>query len=216
MKIITVILMCIIIFGCHFSNKSDLKMTNYTLKVQSNKNLNDKKKWIRLYVDNVVFDSVYLSVYKSSSLWSNNVSKYKFFNYYFDGVYHNFLGLLDTVEKKWILKLTSDNLGFVNPSFNGVTSNDKYFLFGFGDIGGERGIDIYNSNGKKVFSQTVLTDYGNCCSWTKNDEFEYWAISNIDTLPKLDTQKQEAWIQKFIWKDCKTIITDSIKKGFIP
>jgi hypothetical protein len=214
MKKTSILILFFIIYGCKVNHKTNLPVV---VDSTANRSVDKDSKfyaWNKVIIDGLVFDSIYLYGYAKNcvTLESNSIGIFKFFSHNTcEGVYYNFMGLVDTLKKKWIFRIEEEGLIF--PTFNGASSNNKYFLFSFGDAGGSSGIEIFNLEGKIVFQREVL---GSNNKWNSKDEFEFWDIvpeSVSDTLPKLE--EQYAWVQKFLWRDEKVIETDSITKRIV-
>lgn len=234
MRILKYFLLVIVITSCQQSNdkeKADSvdkikeKTTDNSIQAEIKHSVqilnkidfhySDDHKTVAIKINDNFFDIINLVSYndKFYKLKIEQYGDYRFVIHLWDGIYFNFMGLIDVKNKKWILKYigvedSTISTSVINPTLLGISPDQKHFLLSFGDVT-EDYCKIYDMSGDKVFD---FINHKPPTSWTSDNKIIYWSKSKIDTLPKLGVQ--EIWMQKTIWKDNKIKKVNEFKKGF--
>lgn len=174
-------------------------------------------KYYRIVVNNAPFDSIGLHYRSDSELQIEDNGNLIFVTHRFDGVYYNFMGLINKENRKWIvynIDTTKECNGNVimNPEFSGFSPDTKYVLFKGGSSGGSTVCEIYNLKGTLVFS-CVAMEVGMKYGWEGNSDFAFWSFADssmIDTARMKKVDPMNSWVQKCIWTSSGLIKTDSI------
>lgn len=217
-RILNLLLICLLLTNCQNLQKSEKsekakESENFEYKASlENGNLNI------FGADGKTFGQINISANSENRLIQKNKGDFFFVAFYEDyEVVPDFLGLINTADKKWIIKVNpneSKDYLIANAEFIGACHHNRYLLFEGGTDASIREIRVITNDG--VLNHSDYYSTFKIPEWHESGmSFEYYKIEDNypDSLPEF-TGNNNSWVKKHIWKKGSVTATNEFEQTY--